>query len=34
VYLLYGRIVEEFGFPGLEVERMLKLPLKADPRST
>jgi DNA polymerase-3 subunit alpha len=33
VYMLYGRIVEEFGFPGLEVERMLKLPLKADPRS-
>lgn len=33
VYMLYGRIVEEFGFPGLEVERMLKLPLKPDPRS-
>jgi DNA polymerase-3 subunit alpha len=34
VYLLYGRIVEEFGFPSLEVDRMLKLPLQADPRST
>ncbi len=33
VYLLYGRIVEEFGFPGIEVDRMLKLPLKADPRA-
>ena len=33
VYLLYGKIVEEFGFPGLEVERMIKLPLNADPRS-
>jgi len=33
VYMLYGKIVEEFGFPSLEVERMLKLPLKADPRS-
>ncbi len=34
VYLLYGKIVEEFGFPSIEVDRMLKLPLKADPRST
>ncbi|RLD32100.1 MAG: DNA polymerase III subunit alpha, partial [Bacteroidetes bacterium] len=33
VYLLYGKIVEEFGFPSLEVDRMLKLPLKADPRA-
>ena len=33
VYLLYGKVVEEFGFPSLEVERMLKLPLKADPRA-
>jgi DNA polymerase III alpha subunit len=34
VYMIYGKIVEEFGFPSLEVERMLKLPLKPDPRST
>ncbi len=33
VYLLYGKVVEEFGFPSLEVERMLKLPLQADPRA-
>jgi DNA polymerase-3 subunit alpha len=33
VYILYGKIVEEFGFPSLEVERMLKLPLQADPRA-
>jgi len=33
VYMIYGKIVEEFGFPSLEVERMLKLPLKPDPRS-
>lgn len=33
VYMLYGKIVEEFGFPSLEVERMLKLPLQADPRA-
>jgi hypothetical protein len=31
--MLYGRIVEEFDFPSLEVERMIKLPLKPDPRS-
>ncbi len=33
VYLLYGKIVEEFGFPSIEVDRMLKLPLKSDPRA-
>ena len=33
VYLLLGKVVEEFGFPGLEVEKMARLPLKADPRS-
>ena len=33
VYMLYGKIVEEVGFPSLEVDRMLKLPLKPDPRS-
>ena len=32
VYLVKGRIVEEFGFPSLEVEKMAKMPLKPDPR--
>ncbi len=32
VYLLLGKVVEEFGFPSLEVAKMAKLPLKADPR--
>jgi DNA polymerase-3 subunit alpha len=33
VYLVLGEVVEEFGFPSLEVEKMAKLPLKPDPRS-
>ncbi len=32
VYLIKGRIVEEFGFPSLEVGKMAKMPLKGDPR--
>jgi DNA polymerase III alpha subunit len=32
VYLLLGKIVEEFGFASMEVEKMAKLPLKPDPR--
>jgi DNA polymerase-3 subunit alpha len=32
VYLLYGTITEEFGFPGMTVEKMAKLPFKPDPR--
>ncbi len=32
VYLILGKIVEEFGFPVLEVKKMAKLPLKPDPR--
>jgi DNA polymerase-3 subunit alpha len=32
VYLLLGRVVSEFGFPSLEVEKMAILPLKPDPR--
>ena len=32
VYLLYGIITEEFGFPGMTVEKMAKLPFKPDPR--
>ncbi len=30
VYLLLGKIVEEFGFPSLEVEKMAKMPLKSN----
>ena len=32
VYLILGKIVEEFGFPSIEVEKMARLPLQADPR--
>jgi DNA polymerase-3 subunit alpha len=34
VYLLLGKVVEEFGFPSLEVSKMAKLPMKSDPRYT
>ncbi len=33
IYLVLGRIVEEFGFPSLEVEKMAKMPLRRDPRA-
>ncbi len=33
VYLILGKVVEEFGFPSIEVEKMAKLPIKSDPRS-
>ncbi len=32
IYLVKGKIVEEFGFPSMNVEKMAKMPLKADPR--
>lgn len=32
LYLIMGKIVEEFGFPSLEVEKMARLPIKEDPR--
>jgi DNA polymerase-3 subunit alpha len=32
VYLVKGKIVEEFGFPSMTVEKMAKMPLKGDPR--
>ncbi|MCB8999055.1 MAG: DNA polymerase III subunit alpha [Bacteroidales bacterium] len=32
VYLILGKIVEEFGFPSIEVEKMAKLGVIADPR--
>jgi DNA-directed DNA polymerase III PolC len=31
-YLLLGKVVQEFGFPSLEVEKMAKLPVKPDQR--
>jgi DNA polymerase III alpha subunit len=31
VYLLLGKIVEEFGFPSLEIEKMAKMPIKPNP---
>ncbi len=33
VYLISGKVVEEFGFPSIVVDKMAKLPIKADPRS-
>jgi DNA polymerase-3 subunit alpha len=32
VYIILGKVVEEFGFPSVEVEKMAKLPLQPDPR--
>ena len=32
IYLIFGEITEEFGFPGMTVEKMAKLPYKPDPR--
>jgi DNA polymerase-3 subunit alpha len=32
VYLLYGKVVAEFNFASMEVEKMAKLPFKPDPR--
>ena len=31
IYLVRGKIVEEFGFPSMNVEKMAKMPLKVDP---
>lgn len=33
VYLLEGKIVEEFGFPSVEIHRMARLPYQPDPRA-
>lgn len=33
VYLILGKVVEEFGFPSIEVEKFAKLPMKPDPRT-
>jgi len=32
VYLIEGKVVEDYGFPGIEVEKMAKLPIYPDPR--
>lgn len=32
IYLILGKVIEEFGFPSIEVEKMAKLPVKPDPR--
>jgi len=31
-YLILGKVVEEFGFPSIEVEKLAKLPVRPDPR--
>ena len=33
IYLLLGKIVEEFGFPSMVVEKMAKMSMKKDPRA-
>ncbi|NLO51277.1 MAG: DNA polymerase III subunit alpha [Bacteroidales bacterium] len=33
VYLILGKVEEEFGFPGLVVQKMARLPVVEDPRS-
>jgi DNA polymerase-3 subunit alpha len=33
VYLIEGKVVEEFGFPSIEVQKLGRLPFKPDPRS-
>ena len=33
IYLVLGKIVEEFGFPSMEVQKMAKMLLKKDPRA-
>ena len=32
VYLILGKVVEEFGFPSVEVEKMARLEIREDPR--
>lgn len=33
IYLLLGKVVEEFGFPSVEIEKMAKLPYKPNPKA-
>ncbi|MDZ7743224.1 MAG: hypothetical protein U5Q03_16180 [Bacteroidota bacterium] len=32
VYLIKGKVVEEFAYATIEVEKMAKLPIRKDPR--
>ncbi len=32
IYLILGKVVEEFGFPSIKIQKMAKLPLTKDPR--
>jgi DNA polymerase-3 subunit alpha len=32
IYLILGKVVQEFDFPSIEVQKMAKLPLRKDPR--
>ena len=34
VYLILGKVVEEFGFPSIEVEKLAKLPIMSPEDST
>ena len=33
MYLILGKVVEEFGFPGIEVEKMAKMPFQVNPKA-
>ena len=33
IYLILGKVVEEFGFPSIEVEKMAKMPIQANPKA-
>jgi DNA polymerase-3 subunit alpha len=33
VYLVQGKVVLDFGYPGIEVQKVARMPLKPDPRS-
>jgi len=33
IYLVLGKIVQEFGFPSIEVEKMAKMPFKPNPQA-
>ncbi|HEY3370516.1 MAG TPA: DNA polymerase III subunit alpha [Prolixibacteraceae bacterium] len=33
IYLILGKVVEEFGFPSIEVDKMAKLPIKPNPKA-
>jgi DNA polymerase-3 subunit alpha len=33
IYLILGKVVEEFGFPSIEVEKMAKMPFQGNPKA-